>query len=114
MTDSIHTSPTTEELYWCAYNDDPVRMAALLSRGVDVNAIDYDKRTPIHIAAHQLHPRMVRLLLAAGADTTMKDRYNRTSIDCVKHASEQMGSDAKAADSIRECLELLESDSKKM
>ena len=40
----------SEELYWCAYNDDHTRMAALLARGVDVNTSDYDKRTPIHIA----------------------------------------------------------------
>lgn len=48
----------------------------LLSNGVDPNTKDYDKRTPLHVAASQGQYSMAKLLLGAGASVFSKDRYN--------------------------------------
>lgn len=40
--------------------------------GVNVNAIDKDHLTPLHIASHGGHYKIVRLLLEAGADQHMQ------------------------------------------
>ena len=49
--------------------------------GDDVNIADYDKRTPLHVAASRGHESMVRLLLKEGASTEARDRWNMTPAD---------------------------------
>jgi ankyrin repeat protein len=47
---------------------DAVRVRELLQRGVDVNRVDDNGRTPLMYAAQECAPEIVELLLAAGAD----------------------------------------------
>ena len=47
----------------------------LIKRGADVNAMDLDDTTPLHDAANCGHPSMVRRLLLAGADRTIRHSY---------------------------------------
>lgn len=43
--------------------------------GVDVNAVDYDGRSALHVAAAEGHTEVVRFLLEnAGADASLRDR----------------------------------------
>ena len=52
----------------------------LISKGADVNAACQTGMTPLHCAAAG-HERAVRVLLAAGADTGLKDNKGRSPLD---------------------------------
>lgn len=51
---------------------------------VDVNCSDYDKRTPLHLAAAEGKVEVVKFLLEKGALST-KDRWNNTPLDDVNN-----------------------------
>lgn len=53
----------------------------LLAKGVSVNIIDYDKRSPLHIAAAEGNEDVVRLLMSVKADPARKDRWGHTALD---------------------------------
>lgn len=43
--------------------------------GVDLNAVDYDGRSALHVAAAEGHIEVIRFLLEnAGADASLRDR----------------------------------------
>ena len=50
----------------------------------NVNQVDYDYRTPLHVAACEGHLELVKLLLKNGARPEAKDRWRRTSYDEAK------------------------------
>jgi len=52
-----------------------------LAGGFDVNTGDYDKRTPLHIAAAFGNISMSKLLLANSADVYIRDRFGATPLD---------------------------------
>ena len=65
-------------------------MKFFLSNSFDVNACDgVIKMTPMHIAVECNHLEAVKLLLANGADVTLKDFRNKTPM---QYASEEMKS----------------------
>ena len=49
--------------------------------GADVNAADYDLRTPLHIAASEGNAAAAALLVANGADAEAKDRWGHSAKD---------------------------------
>lgn len=53
----------------------------LIDHGADVNWIDGEGVTPLILASFKDHLDLVQLLLAHGADTTIKDQWNRTALD---------------------------------
>ncbi|GBF99143.1 potassium channel [Raphidocelis subcapitata] len=53
-------------------------LAAYLDAGADVNAADYDRRTPLHIAAAEGDFEAVKLLVGAGALAACQDRWGNT------------------------------------
>ncbi|GFP94887.1 potassium channel skor [Phtheirospermum japonicum] len=53
----------------------------VLQNGIDSNSRDYDRRTPLHIAASQGLYLMAKLLLEAGASVFLKDRWGNTPMD---------------------------------
>ncbi|KAL5545105.1 hypothetical protein UlMin_008889, partial [Ulmus minor] len=53
----------------------------LLAEDVNPNAKNYDRRTPLHIAASEGLYSMAELLLDAGASVYSKDRWGNTPID---------------------------------
>jgi ankyrin repeat protein len=77
-------TPEAQLLYaaWCG---EAARVGELLSAGVSVEVRDGKGRTPLMLAAHHDAVETVRLLLAAGADTTARNRGNRPLIDYVHH-----------------------------
>ena len=58
----------------------------LLNNGVEVNSQDYDKRTALHLAACEGHIGIVKYLLGAKANPTLRDRFGGTALhDSVRH-----------------------------
>ncbi len=72
---------------------DLVEVRRLLAHGSSVNAADYDRRTPLHLAAAEGCGEVVRYLLAHGADAQAVDRWGATAAD----AAEQSGHSEIAA-----------------
>ena len=59
-----------------------VGVRELLDEGAaEVNCADYDKRTPLHLAASEGHTEVVAHLLEAGADPNAKDRWGNGPVD---------------------------------
>lgn len=54
---------------------------ALITQGVHINCADYDKRTPLHIAAYNNYINIVELLLKSKADVNCEDRWMARPID---------------------------------
>lgn len=60
---------------------------ALLEFGsMDLNQGDYDHRTALHLAAHEGHLDVVKLLCNAGANVNVKDRWGDRPLDDAKKA----------------------------
>jgi ankyrin repeat protein len=67
-------SPAEEDLWTGARNGDEKAVAALLAKGVDVNARTPYGATALWFAAYKNHPGVVTLLLKAKADVEVRDR----------------------------------------
>lgn len=67
------------ELYNCAKTNDHIRMKQLLESDIDdVNVGDYDERYPLHIAVESKSYECIWLLMAHGANYSVKDRWGGT------------------------------------
>ena len=58
--------------------------------GADVNAVDYDGRSPLHIGASEGHKAVVNILLQSGARPDVKDRWGNTAQICAEQAKKQV------------------------
>lgn len=61
----------------------------LIDHGADVNWIDGEGVTPLILASFKDHIEIVQLLLAHGADVTIRDRWNRTALDYALRRGEE-------------------------
>jgi ankyrin repeat protein len=66
-------------LHWAASVDAWEVGDLLIQRGANVNATDLDDETPLHSAAFSGDARMVRLLLRAGADRSIRAAWSGTA-----------------------------------
>ncbi|NET35384.1 MAG: ankyrin repeat domain-containing protein [Cyanothece sp. SIO1E1] len=53
----------------------------LINQGADVNWIDGENVTPLILASFKGHVELVKLLLAHGANPTIRDQWHRTALD---------------------------------
>jgi len=60
-------------------------IAKLLDAGADINALNDNGQTPLHIATFWDNADAVRLLLERGADKTIKNKSGRTAADLAIH-----------------------------
>ena len=60
------------------YDGDILMLKRLLNAKIQVNASDYDKRTAAHIAASEGNVAALKLLVEAGADLSLEDRWGNT------------------------------------
>lgn len=73
------------QVHWAVRNDDVEVLKNLLQREDDGAALlggaDYDKRTPLHVAAAHNSVAAAQLLLSAGAPRDSLDRWGRTALE---------------------------------
>lgn len=69
---------STMQLLFMACRNDVRGVEDLLNEGVDVNSIDLDGRTALHIAACEGHVEVVKLLLRRKANIDARDRWGST------------------------------------
>lgn len=69
---------STMQLLFLACRGDVNGVEDLLNQGVDVNSIDLDGRTGLHIAACEGHVDVVRLMLTRKANIDARDRWGST------------------------------------
>ncbi len=74
-------SGMTNELIWAASLGQLKAIQRLIARGVDLDGADYDRRTPLHLAAAEGHVHVVKLLLDQGVRMNPKDRWGGTPLD---------------------------------
>ncbi|RXN19630.1 glutaminase liver mitochondrial-like isoform X1 [Labeo rohita] len=64
-----------------AYRGDIVSLRRYLLSGADVNAVDYDGRSALHVAASEGRLDVIKFLVEnAGANCTLKDRWGNTAL----------------------------------
>ena len=76
--------PSPELLLTAIQNGDMIRVIALLDAGVDPNAKDDSRSTPLHVAVSTTGPTqgpIITRLLDAGADTNTKNENGLTPLD---------------------------------
>ncbi|KAK5983024.1 No extended memory [Trichostrongylus colubriformis] len=67
---------------YVARSRDMVALRRLYMQGVDLSASDYDRRTPLHVAACEGDLNMVKFLInVAKVDVDARDRWNRSALD---------------------------------
>lgn len=69
------------ELIWAASTGDLTEIRRLIAQGVPLNTADYDRRTPLHLAAAEGQADVVAYLLRHGADADCRDRWSTTPLD---------------------------------
>ena len=76
-----HPSDATTQLRLAAADGDAGSVKALLAEGAFVNGTNDNQQTALMRAAFFGHQEVVRLLIAAGADTETKDKLGFTALD---------------------------------
>ena len=61
--------------------------------GISPNCVDYDRRTPLHLAVVEGHLELVELLLENGADPHAQDRWGLTPIAEAERQAARVGTD---------------------
>lgn len=70
----------TMQLLFFACQGDALGIEGLLRSGVDVNSINLDGRTALHIAACEGHRDVVRVLISWKANIDARDRWGSTAV----------------------------------
>ncbi|MBA0555306.1 hypothetical protein Golob_025496, partial [Gossypium lobatum] len=76
---------STMQLLFMASRGDVKGVEDLLNEGIDVNSIDLDGRTALHIAACEGHVEVVKLLLSRNANIDARDRWGSTAAADAKY-----------------------------
>ncbi|KAH8609811.1 putative Ankyrin repeats (many copies) [Trypanosoma vivax] len=69
------------ELCQLSASGDTVGVRILLNGGADCDCVDYDSRTPLHLASLKGHTAVVSILLEFGADMAVTDKDGKTPLD---------------------------------
>ena len=76
---------STMQLLFMASKGDVGGVVELLDEGIDVNSIDLDGRTALHIAACEGHLGVVKALISRRANIDARDRWGSTAAADAKY-----------------------------
>lgn len=76
-----HQAEKVDRLIWAASKGDLGAVHRLVVRGYDQDAADYDRRTPLHLAAAEGRSKVVRYLVENGVVLSPRDRWGGTPLD---------------------------------
>ncbi|XP_051147363.1 integrin-linked protein kinase 1-like [Andrographis paniculata] len=102
-------------LLFCSGKGDKAGVMQELTKGVNANLADYDKRTALHLASCEGRTEIVVLLLQKGADVNSMDRWGRTPLsdacsfghqDICEILKAHGGTDPMGVDSQTECCQI--------
>lgn len=68
------------EIINAAFENDVLAARNVIARGGKLNVADYDRRTPMHLAASEGHLDMTRFLIAKGVNLNSTDRFGNTPL----------------------------------
>ena len=69
------------ECIWAASKGDLQAIVRLVAQGIDLNASDYDMRTPLHLAASEGQEHIIDYFIHQGVNLNPKDRWGGTPLD---------------------------------
>eukprot|EP01126_Amoeba_proteus_P003913 TRINITY_DN1131_c0_g1_i17.p1 TRINITY_DN1131_c0_g1~~TRINITY_DN1131_c0_g1_i17.p1 ORF type:complete len:169 (+),score=34.84 TRINITY_DN1131_c0_g1_i17:598-1104(+) len=69
-------------LHFAAAQGDKNGFVKILSLGLDINAVNKNGKTPLHVASEKGHLDVIKVLLMNGASTTIKDGFGRNPAEC--------------------------------
>lgn len=95
--DADVNKPGWAPLHYAATGGHLEIMALLLEHHAFIDAQSPNKTTPLMMAAHYGSPAAVKLLLEAGADTTMRNELGLTAIDFAQRANRRDAAEMIAA-----------------
>ncbi|CAK0762960.1 conserved hypothetical protein [uncultured Gammaproteobacteria bacterium] len=75
-----HLQNDPKSFFLAAENNDMVTLDAMIGYGISLNVTDPEGMTVLHYAVRNGHLEVLKRLLAAGADPTVKDNYGRTPL----------------------------------
>eukprot|EP00873_Tetraselmis_striata_P000688 jgi/Tetstr1/420952/TSEL_012012.t1 len=95
-----HTAAVEKAIKF-ASRGEVARMAAILDKGISVNAANHDGRTCLHVAACEGQVEVVERLLDMGADLSAMDNHgNRPMNDAVRHKQDAVTEILRARGSV--------------
>ncbi len=90
---AIALSPAYVLILTACLGNNPDIAQELIELGVDINASTHRGRHPIHYAAANVQPEVIRVLCEAGVDLTTKDpNCNLTTLQIVIRWSKELSS----------------------
>jgi len=79
-------SQKTAELIWAASAGDLRAIRRLVAQGIPLDIADYDRRTPLHLAAAEGHLEVVQYFIAQKAKLNPRDRWGNSPLDeAIRH-----------------------------
>ncbi|KAL2317285.1 hypothetical protein Fmac_031161 [Flemingia macrophylla] len=76
-----------------AFNGDLYQLKGLIRAGADPNKIDYDGRSPLHLAASRGYEDITLFLIQEGVDVNIKDNFGNTPLlEAVKNGHDRIAS----------------------
>lgn len=85
-------------LYWSVVDNRPVLTKLLLDAGADPNATyEGEEWTPLHKAAHDGKAQAMQMLIAAGANRSLRNNAGKTPDDLAREREQRLAAEAAAA-----------------